>query len=166
MVGDHAERDILLLVLFVLRPGELCRLVEQGAYGIDLENRLDILHDNRKALKTHAGIDVLLLELGVVPVTVVVELAEDVVPDFHEAVALAAHHILGAGAVSFAAVIVNLGAGAAGAGAVLPEVIRLAEAVNALRRDADLIPPDCEGLVILLIDRGIEAVRLESHRLR
>ena len=163
MVGDHAERNILLLILVVAGRSELSRRVEEGANGIHLKDGLDILHNDRKALKTHAGIDVLLLELRIVPVSVVVKLREDIVPYFHEAIALAAHHILGAGAVRFAAVIVNLGAGAAGAGAVLPEVICLAEAVNALRCNADFIPPDIKGLVILLIDRGIEAIRLKSH---
>ena len=165
MVGNHAQRNILLLILMVTGRSKLCRLIEQRANRIHFKDGLDILYNNRKALKAHAGIDVLLLELGVVPVAVVVELAEDIVPDFHEAVAFPAHHVLGTGSVGFAAVIINLRAGAAWTGTVLPEIVRLAEAVNALRCDADFVPPDIEGLVIFLIDRGIETIRLESHNL-
>ena len=165
MIGDDTERDILLLVLFVSRPRQFCRLIEQRANGIHFEDGLDILDHNRKALQSHAGIDILLLEFAVVTVTVVIELTEHVVPDFHEAVAFPAHHVLGAGSVGFATVIINLRAGAAGTGTVLPEIVRLAEAVNALRCDADFVPPDIEGLVIFLIDGGIETIRLESHNL-
>jgi hypothetical protein len=43
-----------------------------------------------QALEAHAGVDVLLLELGVVAVAVVVELGEDDVPDLDVAVAVAA----------------------------------------------------------------------------
>ena len=43
-----------------------------------------------QTLQTHAGVDVLLGQLGVVALAVVVELGEDVVPDLHIAVAVAA----------------------------------------------------------------------------
>ena len=60
-------------------------------------------------------------------VAVVVELGEHVVPDLDVPVAVAAHGAAGlAAAVLRSTVIVDLGAGAAGAGAVLPEVVRLA----------------------------------------
>ena len=51
-----------------------------------------------------------------------------------------------------APVEVNLGAGAAGAGAVLPEVILLAQADDAVGVDADLLGPDIESLVVVLVD--------------
>ena len=134
--------------------------------GIHVEEGVHVLHHAGQALQAHAGIDVLLLELGVVVVTVVIELGKDVVPDLDIAVAVAAHGAAGlAAAVLGAAVIVDLGAGAAGTGAVLPEVILLAEAEDAVLRDADLLVPDIEGLVIVLIDGGIEAVLLQAHHL-
>ena len=90
-------------------------------------------------LQAHAGVDVLLLQLGVVALAVVVKLGEHVVPDLHIPVAVAAHGAAGlAAAVLGAPVIVDLGAGAAGAGAVLPEVVLLAEAEDPLRGNADL----------------------------
>ena len=106
-------------------------------------------HHAGQTLQAHAGVDVLLLQLGVVAVAVVVELGEDVVPDLHIAVAVAADGAAGlAAAVLRAAVVVNFGAGAARAGAMLPEVILLAEAEDALGGDADLLVPDVEGLVV------------------
>ena len=112
-------------------------------------------HTPGQTLKAHAGVDVLLLELGVVVVAVVVELAEHVVPDLDIAVAVAADGAAGlAAAVLGAAVIVDLGAGAAGAGAVLPEVVLLAKAEDLLSGDADLVVPDVPCLVVALIDGG------------
>ena len=65
-----------------------------------------------------------------------------------------------------APVVVDLGAGTAGTRAMLPEVILLAEAENAVGRDADLLVPDLECLVVVLIDGRIQAVLLEAADLR
>ena len=125
-VGDHehrgldvvctdADRDIVFRIVAVLLAADLGDFVEDGAVGVDKKHIVDALHDACETLETHAGIDVLLLELGVVAVTVVVELGEDVVPDFHVSVAVAAGLAVGrAAAVLLAAVKVNLGAGTAG----------------------------------------------------
>ena len=96
-------------------------------------------------------------------VAIVVVLGENDVPDLHEAVALAAHDILRPAAVLLAAVIINLGAWAAGAGAMLPEVVRLPEPVNALRRDVHVVEPDMVRLVIPLVNRGVQALRVQTH---
>ena len=166
MVRDDAQGHIVLVALAVVGAGDLADLVGDVHDGIHIEEGVHVLHHAGQALQAHAGIDVLLLELGVVVVTVVIELGKDVVPDLDIAVAVAAHGAAGlAAAVLGAAVIVDLGAGAAGTGAVLPEVILLAEAEDAVLRDADLLVPDVEGLVIVLIDGGIEAVLLQAHHL-
>ena len=71
-----------------------------------------------------------------------------------------------------APVVVDLGAGAAGAGAVLPEVVLLAELVDAVGGDADLLVPDAEGLVVggggLVAgeDGGVQAAGVQAHPLR
>ena len=60
--------------------------------------------------------------------------------DSHIAVAVAAHGAAGlAAAVLGAAVVVDLGAGSAGAGAVLTEVVLLSELEDALGGDACLL---------------------------
>ena len=48
---------------------------------------------------------------------------------------------------------------------MFPEVILLAKAVDTLRRDTDLLVPDTECLVIILIDRRIEPVRIKTDDL-
>ena len=90
----------------------------------------------------------------------------------HIPVAVAAHGAAGLSAAPLRApVIVDLGAGAAGAGAVLPEVVLLAELEDAILGDADLLVPDAERLVVggcglvASENRGIQAVRVEADPL-
>ena len=93
--------------------------------------------------------------------SVVIKLGEYVVPDFHVPVALAAYGTAGlAAAVLLAPVVVDFRAGAAGTCAVLPEVILLAEAEDALGGNADFLVPDIKSLVVILIYGGIESVRM------
>ena len=172
VVGDDAQRHVFLAALAVARAGDLRDLVRDVHDRVDVEERINVLAHNGQALKTHAGVDVLLLELGVVVVAVVVELGEDDVPDLHIAVAVAADGAAGlAAAVLFAAVVVNFRAGAARTGAVLPEVVLLAELEDAVLGDTDLLVPDAERLVVggrgLVAgeNRGIQAVRVEADPL-
>ena len=167
VVGDDAQGDVVPVALAVVRTGELRDLVRDVHDGVDIEEAVHALADAGEALQSHAGVDVLLGQLGVVAVAVGVELGEDVVPDLDVAVAVAADGAGGlAAAVFLAAVVVYLGAGAAGAGAVLPEVVLLAEAVDALRGDAYLVAPDVERLVVVNIDGGIEPVRVDADPVR
>ena len=166
VIGDDPQGHIPLFRLAVVSAGELGHLVGDVHHGVHVEQALHILAHAGQTLQPHAGVDVLLLQLGIVALAVVVELGEHVVPDFNVPVAVAAHGAPGlAAAVLGAAVIVDLGAGAAGAGAVLPEVVLLAEAENALLGNADLLVPDVEGLVIVQIDGGIQPVGLQAHPL-
>ncbi len=163
VVGDDAERHVLRVRLAVMRAGDLAHLVGDVHHGIDVEEGVHVLADDRETLQTHAGVDVLLGELGVVALAVVVELGEHDVPDLDIPVAVAPHGAAGlAAAVFLTAVIVDLGAGAARTAAVLPEVILFAEAENALRSDADLVVPDVPGLVIVEIDARIQPVGIDA----
>ena len=156
-----------LFLLFIGHAGDLADAVAQRLDRIDVEHRVDVLHRHGEALKAHARVDVLLLQRRVIAVAVIFELREDVVPDLHIAVAVAAGRAVGLpAAVLLAAVIVHLRAGAAGACAVLPEVVLLAELVDSLRGHADLVSPDREGLVVVQIDGRIEPVRIKSDHLR
>ena len=140
MVGDDAERDVHFLGLFVMCARELGDLVRDVHDRIDVKQRRDVLAHAGKALEAHAGIDVLLLELFIVAVAVVIELREDDVPDLNIAVAVAADRTAGlAAAVLLAAVVVNFRARAARAGAMLPEVILLAEAEDAVFGDTVIL---------------------------
>ena len=166
MVGDDAQGHVHLMALAVVGAGQLAHLVGDVHDRVHIEEGLHILADNGQALQAHAGVDVLLLEFGIVVLAVVVKLGEDVVPHLDIAVAVAAHRTGRlAAAVLLAAVIIDLGAGAAGTGAMLPEVVLLAEAEDALRGDADLLVPDLPGLIVVHIDGGIEPVGIQAHPL-
>ena len=159
VVGNHADGDVILLVLAVLLARDALDVVQNGGNGIDLEQVVDILHDDGQTLQAHAGINVRLGQQLIVALAVGIILTEHEVPDLHEAVTVAADAAGRlAAAVLQAAVIVDLRAGAAGAGAVLPEVVLLAQADHVVLRDADFLRPDVVGLVILLINRDVQAV--------
>ena len=97
---------------------------------------------------------------------VAVVLGEYQIPDLHIAVAVAADAAGGfAAAVFGAAVKVDLGAGAAGAGAVFPEVILFAQADDAIRRHAHFFGPNVERLIVILIDGYPQAVRRDLQHL-
>ena len=173
VVGDHPEGHILLVALAVPGPGDFADLVGDVHDGVHIEQGGHVLAHAGQPLQAHAGVDVLLLELGVVALPVVVELGEDDVPHLDIPVAVAAHGAAGLAAAPLGPpVVVDLRAGAAGTGAVLPEVVLLAELEDAVGGDADLLIPDAEGLVvgggglIALEDGGVEAVRVQTHPLR
>ena len=173
VVGDDPKGHVLLPALAVAGAGDLRDLVGDVHHGVHIEQGVHVLTHHCQTLQAHAGIDVLLLQLGVVVVAVVVELGEHHVPDLHVPVAITAHGAAGlAAAVLLAPVIVDLGAGAAGAGAMLPEVILLAELEDAVLRNPDLLVPDAERLVIgrrgLVAGEhgGIQPVGIQAHPLR
>ena len=166
VIGDDTQGYIPLLTLAIECSGKLGDLIGDVHHGVHIEQGVHILAHNRQTLQTHTGVNIFLLQLGVIVVAVVVELGEHIVPDLNVAVAIASY-----GAVRLAAaellttVVVDLGAGATGAGAVLPEVVRLAKAEDLFLGDADLLVPDVKGLVIIQIHRGIQTVFLQTHYL-
>ena len=97
---------------------------------------------------------------------VVVKLGKYVVPDLHVAVAVAAYGTTRlAAAILLASVIIYFGTGTAGACAVLPEVILLAEAEDPLCRNPDFLIPDVERLVVLQVNGRIQTILVQSHHL-
>ena len=167
MVSDDTQGDIPLLALPVAGTRQLRDLVGDVHYRIYIEQGVDILTSHSQTLQTHTRVDVLLCQIAVVAVAVIVELGEHVVPNFHIAVTFATYGTFGlAAAVLFATVIVYLRAGAAGAGAVLPEIVGLAETEDALGGNADFLVPNCKGFLVILIDGGIEAIGLQPANLR
>ena len=162
MIGNDTERNVGLMIFSVVGTRDFTDLVGDVHHGVNIEERAHILADAGKTLKAHAGVDVLLLQLGVVVVAVIVKLGEDVVPDFDVTVAVAADGACGLAASKFlTAVIVDFRAGTAGACAVFPEIIFLAETEDSFRSDTDLFIPDIKSLIIILIDGGIETVRFQ-----
>ena len=159
MVGDDTQGDIHLVALAVKCSGYLGHLVGDVHNGVDIKQRVNALAHDSKALKSHTGVDILLNKVGVVALAVVIKLAENIVPYLDVSVTVAADGAVGlAAAVLLATVIVYLRAGAARAGAVLPEVILLAEAEDALCGDTDLLVPDLPCLVVIDINGRVQSV--------
>ena len=153
VVGDDADRDIILLVRAVGLARDALDMVQHGGDGVDLEQVADILHHAGQTLQPHAGVDIRPGQALVMPVAVRVILAEHQVPDLHITVAVAADLAVRLAAAMFgAAVIVNFRAGTAGAGTVFPEVVFLAEADHVIGRDADFLGPDIIGFIIVKVD--------------
>ena len=166
MICDEADGHIVLVILVVLFAGDLTDFVPQSLDGIHIKDRIHILHYHRQTLQAHACVDVLLIQLCIVALAVVVKLGKHVVPDFHVAVAVAAHGAVRfPAAVLFSPVIIDLGAGAAGAAAVFPEIVFFPEFEDSLRGNADLLVPDLIGLVVLQIDGGIQPVCRQPYHL-
>ena len=167
MVGNDPDGNIPFVFPVVFLAGNLAYLVPQRTDRVNVKDGVHILHHGGKTLQSHSGVDVLLFQFAVVSLTVIVKLGKHIVPDLNVAVTVAAHLTVRlAAAVLFPSVIIDLRAGAAGAGAVLPEIILLAETVNPLCGNADLFIPDLESLVVLHINGRIKALLVKPYHLR
>ena len=116
MIRYNTDGYVPFMLFFVGLSRQLAYAVAQRLDGIHIKNRLHILHNGSQTFQSHASIYVLLGQIRIVSVSVVVKLGKYIVPYFNIAVAFAAYGTAGLSAtVLLAAVIVNLGAGAAGA---------------------------------------------------
>jgi hypothetical protein len=163
----------------IRRRREDCSVPENVAAGADdgledvgLEVRVDALEDGAEALEAGTGVDVLLGQRREDPAVLPVELGEDEVPDLDVAVAAAGDVAVGRpAAVLRAEVVVDLAAGPAGAVGALggrargPEVVGLAQALDLPGGEADLVGPDVERLVVVLVDGDRELVGGDVHLL-
>ena len=150
MVGDNTEGNVGLFVFLIIYASNAADVLHYVLNGIYLKEIVNALHSAGKTLKAHTCINVLVSHFSVVAVSVAVELREYQVPYLDNSVAVACLFKALKGAVFLASVEVDLGAGAAGAAAVLPEVISLAKTDNPLLGNADVVHPDALSLVIAL----------------
>ncbi len=167
VVGDHAQGDVGAVGVTVADAGQLGGLLDDGHGGVDLVHVLHALQNHGEPLETEAGVDVLAgqvaedLEVVLAGALAPLVLHEDEVPDLH--VPLVVDGGAALGAELGAAVVVDLGAGAAGAGdAHGPEVVLLAQALDALLGHAHDLVPDPLGLVVVLVDGDPQLLRLEA----
>ena len=166
VVGDDADGDVVLCIGTVGLTRDVLHMVQHALDGIDLEQVADALHHAGQTLQAHAGINVGPCQALVVALAVGIELAEHQVPDLHIAVAVAAHAAGRlAAAVLRAAVEVDLRAGAARAGAMLPEVVFLAQTDHVVGGDAHLLGPDVVSLIVLFVDGDVEPILGDGHPL-
>lgn len=150
VVGDNTEGNVGLFIFLIIYACNAADVLHYVLNGIYLEEVVNALHSAGKTLKAHTCINVLVSHFSVVAVSVAVELGEYQVPYLDNSVAVACLLKALKGAVFLASVEVDLGAGTAGAAAVLPEVISLAKTDNSLLGNADVVHPDALSLVIAL----------------
>ncbi len=151
MVGDDAQGDVGFGALAVLYAGNLADFFHDVLDRVHQEQVVHPLHHAGQALHAQARVDILPPQGGVIALAVAVELGEHQVPDLNVAVAVAAQAAGRlAAAMLGAPVEENLGAGAAGAAAVLPEVVLTAQTLHVALGHAHLFCPDVPGVVICL----------------
>ena len=152
MVCYNTNRDVVFAAVTVFLSCDIANRVKYFAYCINLKEIINTLHNTSKTLKSHTRIYVLLNKLGVVSVAVIVKLRENVIPDFHESVTIAAGLAIRAAAAVFnSSVKINFRARTARTLSVLPEVIRLAKLYYVLFRNTYLVAPDCICFVVALV---------------
>ena len=151
VIGDHAERHVVLLVRAVGLPGELGSPFEQRAKQIGVVVAGNALQHTRESLQTQARIDRRLGERHPATVLQLLELHEDQVPELDVAVS---RGIVPCFEGLLVEDQVDLGAGAARPLLRhLPEVLTVGEAKDALGAKADLLPPQIIGLIVPFVDR-------------
>ena len=175
VVGHHAHAHVVLVALVlgglravVLLAGELGRCIQHGAHLVGLVEVLDALQQHGQTLNAQAGIDVLLrqvaqnLEVVLADALATLVLHEHEVPDLDVAVVVSRRAAFLT--VGGAAVVENLGVGACGAGlAGGPVVFLHAHALNTLGREAHLVVPNVEGLIVTLINGDPQALRIQAE---
>ena len=64
-------------------------MVTQSLHCIDIEHGIYILYDTCQTLQSHTCINILLDQIGIISMSVIIKLAEYVVPNFHITVTFA-----------------------------------------------------------------------------
>ena len=169
MLGEHAHAEADTVVVIARRVGlarERARLVDQRLHEVGLPHRIDALQQAQHPLETKAGVDRRLGQQRATAIRRLVVLHEHEVPELHEPVALRVMQRPALGAERRATVDVDLAARATGAGVThLPEVVLVAEALNAAHRHTDLLVPDRLGLVVALVHGDPQPVAVEAEHL-
>ncbi len=166
VLGEDAHGEAVTVVVVagtVRAPGQRARPIDQRGHQVGLPHRVDALQQAQDPLQTGARVDRRPRQRRPGAVGRLVVLHEDQVPELHEPVAVGIVQRAAVGAERRAAVDVQLAARTARAGvAHLPEVVLVAEALDALHRHADDVVPDLLGLVVALVDGDPDAVAVEA----
>ncbi len=161
MISDHLVAGFMIAVHIYV--GELGRGLHDRAQQIDVVVVMGALQQGGQPLQAHAGIDGWFRQLDALIRAQLLELHEDEIPDLDKTVAVlvrAAGRTTGNGR---AMIEKNLGTGPAGASiAHGPEIVRGCDADDALLGQAGNLAPQIKGLIIVMIDRDQQAVRIQA----
>src|SRR5580704_8041330 len=131
---------------------------------IRLEHAFDALQDRRHAFESHAGIDRGTRQRIANPALKLLELHEDEIPEFKEAIAILLRAARRAAPDMLATVDENLRAWPAGAGvAHLPEIVRGRDTDDAVFREARDLLPESERFVVGVIDGDEQLVLVQPE---
>ena len=137
---------------------------DQGAEQVDLEIGVHALHQRRDALQPHAGVDRRPGQGNALSRRDLLELHEDEVPEFEEAVAVLVRAARRAAAQGFALIVEDFRTGAARAGfAHRPEIVARRDANDAVVGKAGDFFPQSERFVVVVIDRDEQPVLAEAE---
>ena len=165
MVRDDAERRHGLLLRSVTQRGS--RGIDQVTEKIDFEYALDALQDAGHALQPEAGVDRGTRQRHALFLRHLLELHEDEIPEFEEAVAILLRAARRSAPDMLAAVDEDLRARTARTGiAHRPEIVRGRNADDAIVREARDLLPETKRLVVVVVDGDQQLVLLQPEILR
>ena len=137
---------------------------DQGAEQVDLEIGVHALHQGRDALQPHAGVDRRPGQGDALSGRDLLELHEDEVPEFEEAVAVLVRTARRAAAQGVALIVEDFRTGAARAGfAHRPEIVARRDANDAVVGKAGDFFPQSERLVVVVIDGDEQPILGEAE---
>src|SRR6185369_11330941 len=149
VVCDYPHGDIVFRIITILFPGQSGYMLDYPLKEVGVVIRFHPLHDRSDPLKAHAGVYGRFRERRQLAVGSAVELHEDVVPDLHEAVAVATDRTVRLAAADFRPVVPEyFRAWPAGAGISHgPEIVFFTETIDPVSGDPLLLVPDFRSFV-------------------
>src|SRR3954452_20579743 len=164
MVRDDAKRRHGLLLRSVTQRGS--RGIDQVTEQIGFEYALDALQDAGHALQPEAGVDGGARQRLALLLRHLLELHEDQVPEFEEAITVLFRAARRSTPDVLAAIDEDLGARTAGAGVShRPEIVRGCDADDAVVRKAGDLLPVARRLIVVVVDGDEQLVLLEPELL-
>ena len=166
MVCDDTDGNISLCIFSILCISKTANVITQCLECIHIKDRIYILYNRCQTFQSHSGINIFLLQFGIMSMSVIIKLCKYVVPDFHITVAFTTYRTIRAAAsVFFPSVIIDLGTRTAWAGTMLPEIVCFSKTENTLCRDPHFLIPDFECLFIFFVYGRIQSVWIQTYYL-
>ena len=169
VLGEHPQAEAVGVVVVagaVLPAGGAAGGLDDRRHQVGLPDGVDTLDEGQDPFEAGAGVDRRPGQGRPGAVGRLVELHEDEVPELHEPVALRIAQRPAARTEGRTAIDVDLRARSARTRlAHLPEVVLVAEALDAVHRDADLVVPDLLRLFVAVVDGDPELVAVEAEHL-
>ena len=169
MLGKHTHREAVAVVVVasdIPTTSERARLIDQRLHQVRLPHGVDALQQTQHALEAETRVDTRLRQQGATAIWCLVVLHENQVPKLHETITMRVAKRSAIGTECRAAIDMDLATRATRAGvAHLPEVVFVAESLNAIHRNTDLFVPDRFRFVVAVVNRDPQPVAIDTKRL-